>query len=494
MEQGHRIFDNRRLLTLLGLLLVAGFFATTLSSYFVSRHAIRQAIIGQELPLASSNIYTEIQKDLVRPVLVSSTMAHDTFLRDWVLRGERDAAEISRYLQEVKSRYGAFSSFFVSDRTSTYYTGEGVLKKVSPSEPRDVWYYRVRDMKESYEINVDPDMANKDTMTVFINFKVFDFAGRYLGATGVGLTIDAVHHLIRDYQQRYRRTIYFVDAKGQAVLQGGQARPHPVNLHTRAGLGGILERILQEKNGGYQYENAGINYLLNVHYVPELRWYLFVEKDESEALAEIRKTLYINLIVCLLITLVVVVVAHLTLKRYQEGIEDMASLDKLTGLFNRQAFAILMDKLQADHQREPRPLSVLMVDVDHFKSINDRYGHAVGDQVLARVSELLRIELRKSDIAVRWGGEEFLLVLRNCDLAEARQIAEKLRHLIEQEPFAVAGQSIPLTVSMGVSLLERGEPSEQAIHRADVALYRAKNSGRNRVEVELTDQATHATS
>ena len=487
MRQDHRIFDNRRLLALLGFLLAAGFFATTLSSYFVSRHAIREAIIGQELPLASSNIYTEIQKDLVRPVLVSSTMAHDTFLRDWVLRGERDVSEIARYLQEVKTRYGAFSSFFVSERTSTYYTGEGVLKKVSPSEPRDVWYYRVRDMKDPYEINVDPDMANKDTMTIFINFKVFDFAGQYLGATGVGLTIDAVHRLIRDYQQRYRRTIYFVDAKGQAVLQGGQARPHPTDLHTRAGLREILERILREKNGGYQYENTGVNYLLNVHYVPELRWYLFVEKDESEALAEIRKTLYINLVVCLLITLVVVMLAHLTLKRYQAGIEDMASLDKLTGLFNRQAFAILMDKLQADYQRENRPLSVVMADVDHFKSINDSYGHSVGDQVLARIAELLRTGLRKSDIAVRWGGEEFLLLLRNCDLTEARQIADKLRLLIEQETLELKGQRVPMTISMGVSQLDRGESSEQAIQRADVALYRAKNSGRNRIEVELPD-------
>lgn len=420
-------------------------------------------------------------------------MAHNTFLRDWVVRGERDVSEIARYLQEVKTRYGAFSSFFVSERTSIYYTGEGVLKKMSPSEPRDVWYYRVRDMKEPYEINVDPDMANKDTMTIYINFRVVDFAGQYLGAAGVGLSIDAVHSLIRDYQQRYRRAIYFVNAKGQAVLQGGQAQPHPVDLYTRAGLREILERILREKNGDYQYENSGGNYLLNVHYVPELRWYLFVEKDEFEALAEIRKTLYINLAVCLLITLVVVMLAHLTLKRYQEGIEDMASLDKLTGLFNRQAFAILMDKLQADHQREPRPLSVLMVDVDHFKSINDRYGHAVGDQVLARVSELLRTGLRKSDIAVRWGGEEFLLVLRNCDLTEARQIADKLRRLIEQEAFELAGQRVSLTISVGVSQLDRGELSEQAIHRADVALYRAKNSGRNRIEVESPDRTDGVT-
>src|SRR5450830_1386415 len=99
MVSVHRIFDGRRLLVLLSLLLSVGFFATTLGSYFVSKNVIRQAIIGQELPLASSNIYVELQKDLVQPVVISSTMAHDTFLRDWVLKGEQNVDELNRYLQ-----------------------------------------------------------------------------------------------------------------------------------------------------------------------------------------------------------------------------------------------------------------------------------------------------------------------------------------------------------------------------------------------------------
>lgn len=111
MTSSHRVFHGRRLLVLLSMLLSLGFFATTLGSYLVSKDAIREAILGRELPLASSNIYVELQKDLVQPVVISSTMAHDTFLRDWVLRGERDVSEMNRYLQEVKTRHGAFSSF-----------------------------------------------------------------------------------------------------------------------------------------------------------------------------------------------------------------------------------------------------------------------------------------------------------------------------------------------------------------------------------------------
>lgn len=483
MVSVHRIFDGRRLLALLSLLLVAGFFATTLGSYFVSKNGIRQAIIGQELPLTSSNIHVELQKDLVQPVVISSTMANDTFLRDWVLQGEHNVDEMNRYLQEIKMRYGAFSSFFVSDLSSKYYTGSGVLKTVSPNEPRDTWYYRVRDLKDAYEINVDLDLANEDAMTIFINYRVFDFAGKYLGATGIGITIDAMHRRIKDYQQRYQRSIYFVDNKGQVVLGGQKTMQEQPDLHARPGMRDIIEGILRDKNGGYQYEAGGVTYLLNVHYIPELNWYLFVEKDESGALVEVRNMLYINLAICLVVTLVVVMLMNVSLSRYQRRIEEMASTDKLTGMLNRQACSILMDKLLAEYARQPRPVSVLLMDLDHFKLVNDQYGHAMGDRVLCHVAVQLNQCLRKSDIAVRWGGEEFLVVLNNCGLDEAQLIAEKIRRCIADGNLDVHGQPIALTVSVGVSQFNGTELIEQTISRADAGLYLAKQGGRNQVGV-----------
>ena len=231
-----RIFDRRRLLATLALLLFSGFLATSLFGYFVSKNAIHEAIVAQDLPLTSSNIYSEIQKDLVRPILISATMAHDTFLHDWVQHGEKNVSEVARYLTEIKRRHGAFSSFFVADQSATYYTGEGVLKRVAPNEPRDAWYYRVRDMKGDYEINVDVDLANADALTIFINYRVLDHDGRYMGATGVGLTVDSVRRMIGEYQQHYHRTIYFVDEQGKVVLLGNQSR-HPVDLYNAPGLG-----------------------------------------------------------------------------------------------------------------------------------------------------------------------------------------------------------------------------------------------------------------
>ncbi len=477
-----RIFDRRGLLLLLGLLLGLGFFATTLFGYFVSRQAIRDAIAGQDLPLTASNIYSEIQKDLVRPVLISSTMAHDTFLRDWVVKGEGDVGALSRYLREMKDRYSAFSSFFVSDKSANYYTGEGILKRVTPSEPRDAWYYRVRQMKPDYEINVDPDLANADALTIFINYRVFDFSGHYIGATGVGLTVDAVRHLIAEYQRRFQRTIYFVDSGGQVVLFGNQTG-RPPDLRNSPGLGPLVDRILQDKAGSYQYTADGDNHILNVNYLPELKWYLFVEQNEEQALVGIRRTLHINLAISLAVTLVVLLLTHLVLENYQRRIEAMASTDELTGLLNRHAFAILIDKLLAEYRRAPQPLAMLLADLDNFKEINDRHGHAAGDAVLQGVAALLLGSLRESDIAVRWGGEEFLLVLNGCDQPEAQRIAETLRDKVASTPIAYNGKQIAVTISVGVSQYDGAEAPDQSVNRADKALYAAKSAGRNRVEV-----------
>ncbi|WP_306605076.1 sensor domain-containing diguanylate cyclase [Azonexus sp.] len=482
MSRPFQIANRRSMILLLSLLLSGGFFATTLFGYFVSKEAIRSAIIGQDLPLTSSNIYSEIQRDLVRPVLISSTMAHDTFLRDWVLKGENEVTEMARYLAEVKIRNKAFSSFFVSEKSGNYYTGEGVLKQVKEGEARDDWYFRVRDMQEDYEINVDPDLANRDALTIFINYRVFDFDGQYIGATGIGLTVDSVRHLIREYQTRFKRTIYFTDANGKVVVFGSQAETQP-DLRTRPGLAAQLDQILKERSGLYQFEDKGDNHILNVKYLPELKWHLFVEQNEDVALAGIRQTLYVNLAISLLVTLIVTFLSYLTLGHYQSRIEKMASTDKLTGLLNRHAFAILIDKLLANYRRKPQPITFLLSDIDHFKRINDQYGHRTGDLVLANLAELLRSTLRAADFAIRWGGEEFLLVLPGCTGEEGLAIAEKLRQEIEAATPSAEHPEIRTSMSFGVSQFNGSESPEQAISRADKALYAVKENGRNGVRL-----------
>ncbi len=161
--------------------------------------------------------------------------------------------------------------------------------------------------------------------------------------------------------------------------------------------------------------------------------------------------------------------------------EQLASTDPLTGLLNRRAFFEHAGPAWSTALRSDRHLSVMMADIDHFKEINDGHGHAMGDKVLAEISRLLAAACRSGDIAARWGGEEFVLLLPETDAAQACLLAERLRSEIESLKFGSAAQGFRLSASFGIAQLGDHESLDKLIRDADDWLYRAKQTGRNRV-------------
>ena len=474
--------DRHKLAFTLSLLLTAGFLATSLFSYFASKASIHDAIVAKELPLTSDNVYSEIQKDLVRPILVSSTMAQDTFLRDWIIDGEQDRTQIIKYLETIKERYGAFTSFLVSEKSRLYYQAKGVLKSVKQDEPRDAWYFRVRKLQEPYEINVDPDLANQDKLTIFINYRVLDYRGELLGVTGVGLTVDAVSRLLRDYRARYGRRIYFLDASGKIVLTDSSLGGG--DIHTQEGIAKIADQVLSSNNASFEYRRQGRTHLLNVRYVPDLKWYLCVEKVEDEALDSIRNILFLNIAIFLVVTSIVLILVVLTVNYYQKRLEGMANTDILTGLYNRRGLELLLSQGLEEARRKRQPLAAIMIDIDQFKKLNDEQGHLAGDQVLRSLAEVVRKNLRQSDIACRWGGEELFILLKEADESAAAGVAEKIRLAVAAASFQFGKRQLAVTVSCGVAQYAAADDSEdQFVARADAALYLAKHGGRNQVRL-----------
>src|SRR5476649_1709071 len=122
-------WSKSRMLVTLGGLLFAGFLLTSTISYLVSRNSIRTSILQNDLPLSSNNIYSEVQKDLFEPILISSLMANDTFVKDWITHGEQDEKDITSYLDHIQVKYGTLTAFLVSENTRKYYNASGVLKK-----------------------------------------------------------------------------------------------------------------------------------------------------------------------------------------------------------------------------------------------------------------------------------------------------------------------------------------------------------------------------
>ena len=478
--------NKTHLLAWMGVLLIAGFLAVSLGGYYVSKDSVREGIIAHELPLAGDNIYSEIQKDLLKPIYISSVMAQDTFLRDWALAGEKDVNQVTRYLNEIKTRYETITSFFVSEKTRAYYHATGVLKTVRQEDQRDIWYFRVRLLQQPFEINVDPDEANRDAMTIFINYRVFDYTGNYIGVTGVGLTADKVRLLIESYQARFHRRVYFIDPSGRVALRGRASRLDD-SIRESEGIRNIADAILKTNTAGgtFEYEAQGKTILLNTRFIPELGWHLLVEQEVDAALRPLRNALFGNLGVSAGVILIVLLLAGYTLNRFQGRLEEMATMDKLTGLFNRNAFDLMFAQTVRDLPRSGQALSLIMLDIDHFKPVNDRYGHLKGDEVLAAIAGLVRGAIRVNDLAGRWGGEEFLILLKDCNLEQATGIAEKIRNAVLDADFGMRplddhGAAKLVTVSLGVTQHRSGESVDALLARVDAALYRAKDGGRNR--------------
>jgi len=164
-----------------------------------------------------------------------------------------------------------------------------------------------------------------------------------------------------------------------------------------------------------------------------------------------------------------------------KALEELATRDRLTGLYNRRKLDEALEQEVLRAERYDRPLSLIIIDIDHFKNVNDTYGHPVGDTVLVETANRLTQTLRTSDIPGRWGGEEFLVICPETPLETAVVLAERLRGAYNDRDFEQVGS---LTASFGVAGHRRGASVKQIMQGADNALYKAKHAGRNRVEKE----------
>jgi len=174
--------------------------------------------------------------------------------------------------------------------------------------------------------------------------------------------------------------------------------------------------------------------------------------------------------------------------RYARDIaENMARIDTLTGMYNRRAFVERGEQVIRLCERDAKPVSTLLIDIDFFKSINDTYGHGAGDLVLKQIGVFLDVQFRKSDVCGRLGGEEFAVLLTNTDAVTATTLADKFRRTVAESSIPWQAESLRVTVSIGVA--SESYDLESLLHRADMAMYQAKASGRNSTVCQLTIQS-----
>jgi len=183
-----------------------------------------------------------------------------------------------------------------------------------------------------------------------------------------------------------------------------------------------------------------------------------------------------TIIIAIFVTMAFAFAFSVVNNRQQNKLVNLATKDPLTGAGNRRALLAKLTEVIASFDRSKSPSSLVLLDIDHFKAVNDKYGHATGDQILQRIAQILELRIRLNDTLYRIGGEEFVVVVDGQGIERASRLADQLRTLIE------ANELLPeqtVTVSLGVAELQSGESHESWVQRADEALYRAKRAGRN---------------
>lgn len=485
----NRLSARNKLLLALAAILLFSFVGVSFLNYKITRASIHEEILRNDLPLTMDNIYSELTSELTRPLLVSSSMASDTFLKDWALEGEVEPGKIIRYLGQIKDKYGFFTSFFVSATTRAYYRFSGIHKKISPEDAHDVWFFDFLESNKEYNFDVDSDEAAGNVLTVFINYKVFDGDGKLLGVTGVGLKVDNVARRIAEYQEKYDRIVYLTDARGVIQVHPDTTLIEKKNIAELGGMADLADSILVKSNtsNNFEFSQADNQILLTVRYIESLDWFLYVEQNETKALLIARKNFIHTLLIGFFVSIVVITLTLVTINRYQDQLEVLAISDELTGTANRRALESEFQRILYAHSRSGRSFSLILLDLDGFKRVNDTHGHIAGDCFLIDIVRLIESSIRPTDILARWGGDEFV-ILSDCDSDTAIVLAERIRKIVRMADFAgPEGKADDprnlVTVSVGISVYSKDDNLDAMIYRADQAMYRCKARDGDSVEL-----------
>ncbi len=473
-----------RLIGILSLILLTAFSAIILIDFISTRNSMKVEIVRSSLPLLQENIYSTILSDLLPSMNTASMMANDSFLVNWEEGEGGDISEITEYLNRIQKKYGFNSVFFVSESSKRYYYPDGINKIISPLNDHDIWYFNFLDTGKEFELDVDTDEAAGDRLTIFINYRLENSEGELLGVTGVGVEKKGFSEFLSLQQDLFGKMIFLVDSQGVIQAHSDLESVEQADIHEIDGLKSVADKILSSRMDPYTgtYNSDGKKIVLMSRYIPEIDWFVVVEYDENEAMSGIQRRMAQSLVISLLAFALILLFSILTVNRYDSRMETMAITDALTGVANRRALDAALPRMLYRRSRQEGNVSLILIDLDHFKTVNDKFGHLVGDEVLKSFSRTASREIRQDDLLVRWGGDEFLIVSES-GIEGALRVADEIRK-------RHAGIESRVTLSMGIAVADDNDIPESLLKKADQALYEAKEGGRDKTVVLRAGEVT----
>lgn len=397
------------LLLITSIILIISFgFSTTVSLKSLDKlikenNRENSVIYANEVNNAVLDVFSEA-------VAVSKSMGNifirHLFTEENDLSVEEQNELINKYLSEIIYKFGYATAFLVNDKTMTYYAERNFIKTVNPLNPDDDWYVPFRESGKVYELNVDNDQANNNRLTIYINTRMLDSVGNYVGACGIGVPIKQVMDLLQSMEIQNNITIKLVAPDGIVkVGRSGQI----VMKRTEEELRSLLKDYDYEKL--YSYIPRGEDAYTIVKYIPECQWFAVIDYEGGKNSA-FSTMLFRNLLMCLTVMLAVLIIINFVLNnftRHTEKVVEESLVDQLTGLKNRRAYQAELEKINA--RGNFKDVSVATMDINGLKMTNDSFGHTVGDDLLKGAAQVMKETFVENGWKVfRTGGDEFVAI------------------------------------------------------------------------------------
>ncbi|WP_439824055.1 diguanylate cyclase [Aeromonas caviae] len=515
-------FDLHRLILSLA---VIGVLATFGNSFYAIHQAQRQLLIDNTLE--ANRVYAAKLAASADAMLSAAQgqLAYSATLLAPLLQAH-DIAGLEQEVTQLRRRTNTFNSVAVVNTESTIIAVSPETLNVKGAKLTSANARRT--LESQKPIISDPLVSLSGNYLISLSYPVFAADGRYLGYVAGTIYLEStsvLSHLLGQHYYQDGSYLYVVDRQRTLIYH-----PDPERIGQKIGANRVVDEVLQGEEGALAVRNSDGNEMLSGFApVTGASWGVVAQRPRSATLAVLDQqmigilkgmipvTLFILFFIWLSATIIARPLRQLAnrarLMDQQEAASNISGIrawyfeaaqlkhailkglgllntkidklhtashtDPMTGLFNRRAMQQMLEGFQAERQ----PLAVIALDIDHFKSINDRFGHGVGDAVIIALADLMRQEQRAGAALCRSGGEEFLLLLPGVSLAQAQKIAERLRTRVASHDMEVAGH---ITISLGVAHWGADATSIAAVLKeADKALYDAKSQGRNCVVVAL---------
>ena len=421
-----------------------------------------------------------IVEQLMQPLHISQTLAKAKELKDLMRNPLDNEEQIFATLKRLNQEF-SLNFFIASEINRTQYDSEG--KKISLIEGKVDWYFRYKAQPE----NAMADIGQWQNPQFYIDLKIYDDEGNFLGVFGVGKSLKAFTEVFSAYKKTYGYDFIFVDQNKDITLTSD-----PELLIKGVTFKNLADLPWFQALEPEQQQASLNNLLLQINgqeaLIAELNiqpfdWTLYIITPLQSRQTEISRGFIISIVTLLAVIFGLFLLIYNLLYYFKKDIQKIKQIDILTELSNRSNITLKFEELMYEKQS----VSLVLIDLDNFKPINETHGRKAGDIVLRQVAQMLQSDIRETDILGRWGGEEFILLMPDTGPHEAVQLCQELCKKLSAMTITTGTTSIQITGSFGVSFTATPRTMSEVISSADDALFAAKRDGRNMVRMQLIE-------